>query len=123
MAENIENFQIEFKKRLYKFTLDLIKFIDKLPKDNTTNRIYDQLIRSGTSIIGNYIEGQSASSKKDFINYFNHCLKSSNESKLWFSLLKDSGRANESAVNPFLSELKEISNIFASSLLKLKGKK
>jgi len=123
MAGDIENFKIEFKKRLYKFTLDLIKFIDKLPKDNTTNRICDQLIRSGTSIIGNYIEGQSASSKKDFINYFNHCLKSSNESKLWFSLLKDSGRAKDDEVNPFLSELKEVSNIFASSILKLKGKR
>jgi four helix bundle protein len=123
MVNDISKFKIEFKKRLYKFTLDLIAFIDKLPKDNTTNRLCDQLIRSGTSIIGNYIEGQSASSKKDFINYFNHCLKSSNESKLWFSLLKDSGRAKDIDVDIFLNELKEISNIFASSLLKLKGKK
>ncbi|PJA99834.1 MAG: hypothetical protein CO128_02345 [Ignavibacteriales bacterium CG_4_9_14_3_um_filter_30_11] len=40
-------------------------------------------MRSETSILGNYIEGQSASSKKDFTYYFNTFLKSSNESKLW----------------------------------------
>ena len=44
----------------------LIKFLDKLPDDNVSRRIGDQLLRSGTSIIGNFIEGQAASSKKDF---------------------------------------------------------
>jgi hypothetical protein len=38
-------------------------------------------------------------------------------------LLKDSGKAKNIDVDIFLNELKEISNIFASSLLKLKGKK
>jgi len=60
-----ENFKIEFKKRLYSFTLRLIEFIDKLPKDNTSKRLGDQLLRSGTSIIANYIEAQSSSSKKE----------------------------------------------------------
>ena len=69
----------------------------------------DQLLRSGTSIIGNYIEGQSASSKKDFINYFNTSLKSANESKLWFALLRDSNRAAKENVEWFLNELNEIS--------------
>ncbi len=54
----------EFKKRLYDFTLKLIEFIDSLPNDNVSRRIGDQLLRSGTSIIGNYIEGQASSSKK-----------------------------------------------------------
>lgn len=80
-------------------------------------------MRSGTSIIGNYIEGQSASSKKDFVNYFNHSLKSTNESKLWLALLRDSKRAESEEVDRFLNELDEISKIFASSILTLKGKR
>ena len=103
--------------------LKLIEFIDKLPSDNVSRRIGDQLLRSGTSILGNYIEGHSASSKKDFINFFNHSLKSANESKLWFALLRDSKRAGEEDVNWFLKELNEIANIFASSILTLKGRK
>jgi four helix bundle protein len=123
MKNDKENFKKEFKKRLYDFTLRLIEFIDKLPNDNVSKRLCDQLLRSGTSIIANYIEGQAASSKKDFTNYFNISLKSANESKLWLALLRDSKRAKEDDVSWFLSELDEISNIFGSSILTLKGRR
>jgi four helix bundle protein len=116
-------FKNEFKKRLYIFVLKMIKFIDKLPSDNVSKRIGDQLLRSGISMLGNYIEGQSASSRKDFVNFFNHSLKSANESKLWFLLLRDSKRVTDERVEWFLKELNEIANIFASSVLTLKGKK
>ncbi|OGZ67507.1 MAG: hypothetical protein A3C58_02015 [Candidatus Staskawiczbacteria bacterium RIFCSPHIGHO2_02_FULL_34_10] len=115
-------FKVEFKKRLYTFVLKMIEFIDKLPNDNVSRRIGDQLLRSGTSILGNYIEGQSASSKKDFINFFNHSLKSANESKLWFAIIRDSKRTKDYIVVWFLKELDEIANIFASSIITLKGK-
>jgi four helix bundle protein len=123
MKNDKSKFKDEFKKRLYVFTLRLIEFLDKLPKDNVSMRIGDQLLRSGTSIIGNYVEGRSASSKKDFTNYFNHSLKSANESKLWFALLRDSGRAKADDVAWFLSELDEIAKVFASSILTLRGKR
>jgi four helix bundle protein len=93
MQNDKSNFKDEFKRRLYNFVLKLIEFLDRLPKDNVSLRIGDQLLRSGTSVMGNYTEGRAASSRKDFTNYFNNSLKSSNESKLWFALLRDSGRA------------------------------
>lgn len=113
----------KFKKRLYKFILDLIKFIDKLPKERVSFVIGDQLLRSGTSILGNYIEGQSASSKKEFLIFIQYCLKSSNESKVWLMILRDSGRTTKEKTNWFLKELEEYSRIFASSILTIKGKK
>jgi len=123
MANDRLKFKNEYKKRLYNFVLKLIEFLDDLPKDNVSKRLGDQLLRSGTSILGNYVEGQSASSKKDFTNYFNYSLKSTNESKLWINLLRDSKRATTEQVNWFLEELDEISKIFASSILTLKGKR
>ncbi len=123
MQNDKEKIKNEFKKRLYGFTLKLIEFIDSLPNDSVSRRIGDQLLRSGTSIIGNYIEGQAASSKRDFTNFFNISLKSANESKLWFALLRDSKRVGHEKVAWFLNELDEISKIFASSILTLKGKK
>ncbi len=69
MKSDNANFKIEFKKRLYAWVLRLIKFLDSLPKDTITLRLIDQLLRSGTSILANYIEANSASSKKDFINF------------------------------------------------------
>ena len=123
MKNDKSKFKKDFKKRLYSFTLKLIEFLDKLPKDNVSKRLGDQLLRSGTSTIGNYIEGQAASSKRDFTNYFNTSLKSANESKLWLALLRDSGRAKREDVEWVLSELDEIANIFGSSILTLKGKR
>lgn len=123
MQNDKVKFKNEFKKRLYNFTLKLIDFISKLPKNLVSRRIGDQLLRSGTSIIGNYIEGQSASSKRDFANFFNHSLKSANESKLCICLLRDSKQASIKDAKWFLDELDNMSKIFASSILTLKGKR
>jgi len=90
MQNDKAKFKDDFKRRLYSFTLRPIEFIDKLPKDSVSVRLSDQLLRSGTSIIANYVEARAASSRKDFTNFLNTSLKSANESKLWFALLRDS---------------------------------
>lgn len=113
----------EFKRRLYKFVLKLIEFIDNLPKDRVSFIIGDQLLRSGTSILGNYIDGQSASSNKEFLVFIQHCLKSSNESKVWIAILRDSKRTTKEKAEWFLAELDEYARLFASSILTIKGKR
>ena len=107
----------DFKKRLYVFTLSLIKVLENVKYDFVSKRICDQLLRSGTSIIANYVEGQSGSSKKDFTNFLAISLKSANESKLWLSLLKDTKRISDNDFNSLLKELNEISNIIAKSII------
>ena len=41
----------------------------------------DQLLRSATSIGANVVEAKSASSKRDFIKFYEIALKSANETK------------------------------------------
>ena len=123
MKSDNAKFKNEFKKRLYVWVLDLIKFIDSLPKDSVCNVMGKQLLRSGTSVLANYVEANSASSKKDFINFFTHSLKSSNESKVWLSLLKDTNKGDKQNIEKLLKELTEISNIIASGIITLKGKR
>ena len=123
MQNDKEKFKNEFKARIYQFILELIKFIDNLGKDSSSQIITKQLLRSGTSIGANYIEAQASSSKKDFINFFHYSLKSANESKFWLSLLRDSNKGNKIKINKLLKELNEIANILGSSILTLKGKK
>ncbi len=123
MENQKEKFKTEFKARIYKWVLNLVKFLDRLPKDIVTHRLIDQLFRSGGSVGANYIEAQGASSKKDFINFFHHSLKSANESKFWLGVLRDTGRGNTDDINILLKELTEISNILGSSILRMKGKK
>ncbi len=123
MENDKSKFKNEFKNRLYRWVIRLINFVDTLPKDSTSNVMGKQLIRSGTSILANYIEANSASSKKDFINFFTHSLKSANESKVWLTLLRDTKRGSKEELEWLLAELTEIANILASSLLTLKSKK
>lgn len=123
MQNDSVKFKNEFKQRLYRCVLRLIKFIDALPKDSISDIMSKQLLRSGTSVLANYIEANSASSKKDFINFFTHSLKSANESKIWLTLLRDTDKGNRSELEWLLNELIEIANVLASSILTLKGKR
>src|SRR3990167_10616333 len=123
MENDSAKFKNDFKRRLYGWVLRLIKFIDKLPKDSVCNIMGKQLLRSGTSILANYVEANSASSTKDFINFFTHALKSSNESKVWLTLLRDTNKGDQKELQWLINELIEIANILASSILTLKGKK
>ncbi|MDI6779113.1 MAG: four helix bundle protein [Bacteroidota bacterium] len=123
MDNEKSKFKNEFRKRVYRFALDIIKFVDNLPKDKSCNVIGNQLLRSATSIGANIIEAGAASSKKDFTNFFNHALKSANETKFWIGLLRDSEKSISAASNNLLNEVNEIANILGSSLLTLRGKK
>lgn len=123
MKNDNSKFKNEFKSRLYKWVLRLVKFIDSLSKGNVNEVMGKQLLRSGTSILANYVEANSASSRKDFINFFTHSLKSANESKVWLSLLKDLGKGDKAEIDWLLQELIEIAKIIASSIITLKGKR
>lgn len=123
MENDKGKFKNEFKKRLYSWVLRLIKFIDSLSKNSVCDIMGKQLLRSGTSVLANYVEANSASSKKDFINFFTHSLKSANESKVWLTLLRDTGKGDKKETEELLKELIEISNVLASSILTMKGKK
>ncbi|OGN29860.1 MAG: hypothetical protein A3A33_01055 [Candidatus Yanofskybacteria bacterium RIFCSPLOWO2_01_FULL_49_25] len=122
MESDSAKFKNEFKKRLYNWVVRLIKFIDTLPKDSVGSVMGKQLLRSGTSVLANYVEANSASSRKDFINFFTHSLKSANESKVWLTLLRDTNKGDQDELQWLLKELIEIANVIAKSILTLKGK-
>lgn len=124
MEDKKSKFKIDLKKRTYLYALEIIKFIDALPKNDFSAQIIaKQLIRSATSIGANVIEAQAGSTKRDFTNFFSYALKSANESKFWLGLLRDSKKGDENKINILLKETNEISNILGSSILTLKGKR
>lgn len=116
----VNDFKNDFNKRIYKYALDVIKFVDKLPKNTASRIMAKQLIRSGTSVSANIIEARAASSKKDYINFYLHALKSANESKLWIGLLRDSGKIIEVDANKLLNETIEIAKILGASVVTMK---
>lgn len=116
-------FKEKFRQRVYKFALDIIKFVEEIPKEQTSRIISGQLLRSATSIGANVVEAQGAASRKDYTNFFSYALKSANETKFWLGLLRDSGKAEREATDKLLKETTEIANILAASILTLKGKR
>ncbi|PIU61001.1 MAG: four helix bundle protein [Armatimonadetes bacterium CG07_land_8_20_14_0_80_40_9] len=123
MQNDKSKFKNEFRERTYRFALDVIEFIDTLPKDQTCRIIGGQLLRSATSIGANIVEAQAASSKRDYTNFFSYALKSANETKFWLGLLGDSGKTQRDKSDKLLKEAKEIANVLATSILTLKGRK
>ena len=120
---NNPNFKQEFIKRLIKFSLDIIKFCEKIRKDPNLRAIADQLIRSALSIGANIVEAKSSCSKREYLHYFQISLKSANESKYWLLLIRESSQEFRQEANKFLNEATEIANIIGSAVLTMKGKK
>ena len=121
LMKNNQNQQVKY--RAYKFSIKIIKFVSKFPNKRIFWIISDQLIRAATSIGANIIEAQAASSKKDFIKFYEIALKSANETKYWLGLLRDTTNINKKEINEFLKETEEIAKILGASLLTLKGKR
>ncbi len=112
----------DVKIRAYKFSLDVVSFVNELPNKRGFWSTGDQLLRAATSIGANMIEAKSSSSKRDFIKFYQIALKSSNETKYWICLLRDSYSELKTKSEELLKEAIEISNMIGSSVLTLKGK-
>jgi four helix bundle protein len=111
------------KRRCFNYSVNIVKFANSINKKGVNYSLFDQLVRSSTSIGANIVEAISASSKKDFINYYQIALKSSNEAKYWLYLIEKSFMDGNDNIKSLLKECIAISKIIASSVIKLKSGK
>lgn len=111
----------DIKKRAYLFASTLIRYIANTKFDRIHFSIFDQLMRCGTSIGANLVEGKVGSSKKDVVNFYHIALKSANETKYWLCLIRDNLQNDRDKTIELINEADEISKIIASSLIKMKG--
>ncbi|MGZ3874595.1 MAG: four helix bundle protein [Mucilaginibacter sp.] len=109
------------KHRCYQFSKEIVLFISTAKYDRIYFSIFDQLIRSGTSIGANIIEAKAGSSAKDFRNFYTIALKSANETKYWLCLIRDTIDSNieKDKINDMIKEADELSKIIASIIISL----
>ena len=105
------------KHRCYFFARDVVMFIKECKYDRIYHSMFDQLLRSATSIGANIIEGKAGSTKKDWIRYLTIGLKSSNETKYWLCLIRDTIEIDKNKIQELLKEADEISKILASIII------
>ena len=112
----------DIKERTYQFGIAVIKATKSFPRTTASFVIIDQLIRSAMSIGANIAEGSAASSKKDFINFYNHSLKSAVETKYWLKSLIDSDLVEKEKLEDLVIEVSELSKILGSIVSKSRKK-
>lgn len=112
----------DIKHRAYIFSKDTINYIASVKIDRIYFSIFEQLIRSATSIGANLVEGSAGASRKDFINYYTIALKSANETKYWLCLMRDTLNVNKKTTKELLEEADEISKIIAKIIISTKTK-
>ena len=108
------------RHRCFHFAKEVMNFVKDCNYERIHFSIFDQLIRSATSIGANVVEGGSGSTKKDFINFFYIALKSANETRYWLCLIRDTIEVNRYKIDELLKEEEEISNIIAAIILSAK---
>ena len=118
-----QKYKSDLKRRVYKFSVSVIEFVQSLNKTGVFYSIIDQLLRSSTSVGANIIEAKAASSKKDFIKYYEIALKSSHETRYWLFLIRDGLKITSDDLANLIKENEELSKIIASCILSLKTKK
>jgi four helix bundle protein len=114
---------VDIKKRAYLLGLNVIRLTEKFPKTIPSQIIQKQIIRSATSVGANMVEANYASSKKDFVNFCRHALKSAHETIYWLQLSKDLQLANKTEIEKLVAEGIEIRKIIATIVIKSQAKK
>jgi four helix bundle protein len=106
----------DLKQRTKQFALDTIKFVEGLPKDETSRVLGRQLLRSGTSVGANYRAAKRAKSNADFINKMSIVEEEADETAYWLELLADSEKAASTKTAPLLREVNELVAIAVASI-------
>jgi four helix bundle protein len=104
------------KQRTRRFALEVIKLVEKLPRDTVSQVLGKQLLRSGTSVAANYRAATRAKSPADFIAKMSIVEEEADESALWTDLLEASARINSLVAQPMIREAGELTAIAVASI-------
>ena len=66
---------------------------------------------------------RAASSRRDYANFFNHALKSANESIFWLETLIEAEKCDIREAMSLLEETRELARILGSSVRTLRNKR
>jgi len=108
------------KHRAFEFSKDVLSFVLSTKFEKIVYSIFDQLVRSATSIGANLVEAKAGATKRDFLNFYIIALKSANETKYWLCLIRDSIQSDKNKVADLLQEADELSKIIASIIISVK---
>jgi four helix bundle protein len=111
----------DLKKRTQSFGLSIIKLIQALPHNESTQIMEKQLIRCSTSVGANFRAASRARSGPDFIAKLKIVEEECDESIYWLEMLRDTNAA-VNIIQPLISEANQILSIIVASIKTARGK-
>ena len=116
MTKREENGSFDLEERTALFGEQVIAFAKRIPRNEITQVLIRQIVRSGTSIGANYCEANDAKSKKDFRHKIGICRKETKETKHWVRMIVAAEPNLREVGIPIWQEAKELNLIFGSIL-------
>jgi len=93
-----------------------------IKKDKSLISLYNQLLRSGTSIGANISESQAAASRTDFRNKLRISLKEAYETEYWLKLFNESEILDKKEFDSLLTDCLELIKLLTSIIKNVKLK-
>lgn len=120
MTKKLENPIVE---KSFNFSVRIVKLYKYLiKKEKELVSLYNQILRSGTSIAANVSESQAAASKSDFRNKLRISLKEAYETEFWLNLFFKSKILEPKEFNSLLKDCQELIRLLTSIIKKLNSK-
>ena len=95
--------------------IKMVRFLNN-EKDRCLSSLYNQVLRSGTSISANIGESQFAQSPADFVTKLHIALKEANETRKWLNMLKSADCLTTTQFESMNADLSAIIAMLVSSI-------
>jgi len=111
----------DLRQRTKAFAVDVVRFVQTLPRRQPTDVLGRQLLRSGTSVAANYRAARRARSRREFVAKMGIVEEEADESSFWLELLADAGLTASDDARRLRDEANQLVAITVSSIRTARG--
>ena len=111
-----------FKHRTKLFALEVIRLVETLPRNKTSDVLGRQLLRSGTSVGANYRAACRGKSPADVVAKLSIVEEEADESIYWMELLVESGVVMPNRIDAITQEANELLAMTVASIKTIRAR-
>ena len=104
------------KTKSYAFALRVVKLYKYLAFETKEFVLSKQILKSGTSIGANVVEGNRGQSKSDFVHKLSIALKEADETEYWLNLLRDGDFITAVQADSLLADCLDLQKMLVASI-------
>jgi len=112
----------ELKNWTKRFAIEIIHFLQTLPKSDEIKIIKGQLVRAATSVAANYPAACRSRSKNEFYSKICIVVEESDESLFWLEIIEEANLGSGEDLQKLKKEAEELVHIFSATRKTLKEK-